>query len=51
MNLLKQVCINVMFVVSPGRSPQQAKMLNIARRLVASMTTQDLQFQDTEGDT
>lgn len=30
---------------------QQAKMLNIARRLVASMTTDDLQFKDLEGDT
>ncbi|KAL8592820.1 hypothetical protein ACOMHN_045974 [Nucella lapillus] len=34
-----------------GRNPPQSKMLNIARRLVASMTTPDLQFQDSEGDT
>ena len=40
------------FSVAPsGRKPQQSKMLNIARRLVASMTTEDLQFQDAEGDT
>ncbi|XP_076457649.1 uncharacterized protein LOC143291592 isoform X2 [Babylonia areolata] len=37
--------------VAQGRNPPQSKMLNIARRLVASMTTQDLQFQDSEGDT
>lgn len=33
------------------RNCQQAKMLNVARRLVASMTTDDLQFKDLEGDT
>nr|KAG5706733.1 hypothetical protein BaRGS_007236 [Batillaria attramentaria] len=51
-------CMQPPAPVSPGKNfcpknknGQQPKMLNIARRLVASMTTEDLQFKDNEGDT